>query len=41
MKKLRSHNTSYFLVELVTKAGLTVYGHFVRLPVRYLLLTPC
>jgi hypothetical protein len=24
--KLRSHNTSYCLIEVVTKAGLTVYG---------------
>jgi len=23
--KLRSHNTSYCLIEVVTKAGLTVY----------------
>jgi hypothetical protein len=26
--KLRSHNTLYCLIEVVTKAGLTVYGIF-------------
>lgn len=41
VNKLRSDKTSYFLVEFVTKAGLNVYDHFVRLPDRYLLLTPC
>ena len=25
--KIRSHNTSYCLIEVVTKAGLTIYTH--------------
>jgi len=29
--KLSSHNTSDCLIEVDTKAGLTVYGHWVRL----------
>ena len=28
--KLRSHNTSYCLIQVVTKAGLTVYWKFIK-----------